>query len=101
MVWCDSGFESRHPPPVAEHREVRVVDAAEAGADDLADAIPLGRGREPHARIEAGGCGVGARGAAEDEVDRGEHPLVFEQLDDFDAPGRVEPPSRTTPTRPP
>ncbi len=70
-------------------------------ADDLADAIPLGRGRELDARIEAGGCRIRARGAAEDEVDRGEHPLVLEQLDDFDAPGRVEPPSRTTPTGPP
>ena len=42
VVGGDAGLELREELAVAEHREVGRVDAAEAGIDDLADAVALG-----------------------------------------------------------
>ena len=75
VMGSDAGLESRHPSGVAQHREVGVLETAKPGADDLTDAVALRCRRQSEAGVEARRRGIGARGSAEDEVDRGEHPL--------------------------
>ena len=49
VVRGDAGLELREELAVAEHGEVGGLDAAEAGVDDLADAVALGAGGQPRA----------------------------------------------------
>ncbi len=65
---------------------------AEAGVDDLADAVALGAGRQPGPGGQHGLGRLVALVAAEDEVDRRQHPMLLEQIDDLEPRRREQPP---------
>ena len=97
VVRGEPGLEAREPPAVPEDIEIGVGEDVDLGLGDFADAGSLvGRG-EPHPRLETLTGGIVTRVAAEDEIDRGEHPLVVEPLDHLDPPRCLEAAARAPP----
>ena len=90
VVGGDARFEPGQEAAVPEHGEVAVVHAIEPGGDELADAVALGARGQAHAGIDERLRGVVATVAREQEVDRREHPLGLQAVDDLDAPRRHE-----------
>ena len=83
MVGGHACFELGEELAVAEDGQVRRIDCAEAGVDDLADTFAVGAGGQSRAsRYQPPRCLV-ALVAAEDEEDRRQHSLSFEKIDHF------------------
>ena len=100
VVGREAHLERRRPAVVAEHVEVVVGEGRGALVDDGPDADPLVGRRQPQAGVEAGGHGLLAAHAAEDEVERRQHLAVVEDLDDL-GPARGEEPAARAPVPPP
>jgi hypothetical protein len=87
VVGGDAGLEPRGTGRSRARPGRRRLEVAEAIARRSRGCGPLVGGGEPQTGVEAGCGGVVALVAAEDEVDRRQHRLVVEQLDDVDPAG--------------
>ena len=100
VVGGDPGLELGEELSVAEHGEVVVGEAFQAGVDDLADAVALGAGRQAQARRRGRTGRLVALVAAEDEHDRRQQLALLEQVDGLDPARRVEHPAAAAARRP-
>ena len=78
VVGRDSGLELTEERAVAEHREIGWIDRAQPGVDDLANPIAFGATGQPGTGSHHRLGGLVALVATEDEVDRRQHPVLFE-----------------------
>ena len=99
VVGGDARLELGEERAVAEHGEVGGIDRPQAGVDDLADAIALGAGGQPRAGGQHCLGGLVALVAAEDEVDRRQHPVLLEQIDDLEPRRREQAAAAPAPRR--
>jgi hypothetical protein len=90
VVRGDAGLEALEELVEAERHQVGVVDPGGARLGAFPDPRGLVTGREPDPGLPHPPHALVAARAAEDEVDRGQHPLPLEDLDDLLAPRRVD-----------